>query len=151
MRLTVYTDYSLRVLIYLAVQKNRLATIPEIASSYGISRNHLVKVGHQLGVYGYVITTRGIKGGLRLARSADEINIGDVVRRMEPDMAVVPCLSPTKAFCPIVPSCRLRTVMEEARAAFLAVLDTYTLADLASPRDELTLLLQISPMPSEKA
>src|SRR5437763_7910047 len=97
MRLTLYADYSMRLLLYLAVRGDQLATIPEIADSYGISRNHLVKVTHQLGVKGFIVTTRGRNGGLRLARPASEITIGEIVRRMEPDMALVPCFSPVDA------------------------------------------------------
>lgn len=143
MRLTVYADFSLRLLMYLAVQDDGLSTIPKVAKSYGISQNHLVKVAHRLGLEGYIITTRGMKGGLRLARAPAEINVGEVVRRMEPDMALVPCMHPVNSPCPIAPACSLRSVMEEARAAFLKVLDGYTLADLASARAGLQSLLGI--------
>ncbi len=143
MRLTVYADYSLRLLIYLAVRGEDVATIPEIAESYGISRHHLVKVAHQLGVKGYIRTTRGKKGGLRLGRPAGNINVGEVVRQMEPDMALVPCFHPVNAKCPIVPSCFLRQAIERAREAFLAALDEYTLEDLQRPRESLRELLRI--------
>jgi Rrf2 family nitric oxide-sensitive transcriptional repressor len=143
LRLTVYADFSLRLLMYLAVQDDGLTTIPKVAKSYGISQNHLVKVAHRLGLEGYIITTRGMKGGLRLARPTAEINVGEVVRRMEPDMALVPCMHPVDSPCPIAPACLLRSVMEEARAAFLKVLDGYTLADLAGPRADLQSLLGI--------
>jgi Rrf2 family nitric oxide-sensitive transcriptional repressor len=141
--LTIYADYSLRMLNYLAVRGEDLATIPEIASSYGISRHHLVKVAHQLGVKGYIQTTRGKNGGLRLGRPASEIHVGEVVRQMEPDMALVPCLHPVNARCPIVPSCLLRQAIEQAREAFLTALDEYTLADLQSPRVSLRGVLKI--------
>ncbi|CAN5697222.1 nitric oxide-sensing transcriptional repressor NsrR [soil metagenome] len=144
MRLTVYADYSLRLLIYLAVRGEDLATIPEIASSYGISRHHLVKVAHQLGIKGYIKTTRGKKGGLRLARMARDISVGEVVRQMEPDMALVPCFHPVNAKCPIVPSCLLRQAIERAREAFLATLDDYTLENLQGPRESLRGLLKIA-------
>lgn len=143
MRLTIYADYSLRMLIYLAVRGEDLATIPEIAASYGISRHHLVKVAHQLGVKGYIQTTRGKKGGLRLGRPAGDIKVGEVVRQMEPDMALVPCFHPVNVKCPIVPSCLLRHAIEQAREEFLAVLDEYTLADLQGPRESLRELLRI--------
>lgn len=148
MRLTTYTDYSLRLLIHLGVQGDALATIPEIAARYDISRHHLVKVAHQLGVKGYITTTRGKGGGLRLARPAAEIVVGDVVRQMEPDLALVPCLSETGASCRIVPACHLRGVIDRARAAFLAELDRCTLADLLHPRNALRDLLQIAPAPA---
>src|SRR6187397_1161580 len=111
MRLTVYSDYSLRLLMYLALKEDGLATISEIAKSYGISENHLMKVAHQLGVGGYVVTMRGRNGGLRLAKSADAIRLGDVVRRTEPDMALVPCFKPVDAPCAIRPSCVLRAAL----------------------------------------
>ncbi len=134
MRLTVYTDYSLRMLMYLAVMGDGLATIAEVAAAYGISKAHLTKVAHQLGLAGYVETVRGKGGGLRLARSPGAIGLGDVVRRTEPDMALVPCFGPVHAPCPIVPACGLRGALYEAGQAFLAVLDRYSLADLVQRR-----------------
>lgn len=145
MRLTVYADYSLRLLIYLAVRGDQPSTIPEIATSYGISRNHLVKVTHQLGIKGFVATTRGRNGGLRLARPASSITVGEVVRRMEPDMALVPCFSPAEPGCAIQSSCALRSALAGARDAFLAHLDGYTLQDLVAPRARLLDLLNIAP------
>ena len=142
MRLTTYTDYSLRLLIYLAVQEERLSTVSEVADSYGISRHHLVKVAHKLGVKGYVATTRGKKGGLRLARPAEQINVGAVVRDME-DLAVVPCQHVLET-CRIAPSCGLRHAMERGRAAFLAELDRVRLADIVRQPEPLRELLQIS-------
>src|ERR1039458_3982395 len=106
-RLTAYTDFSLRVLMFLAVKQDGLATIAEIAGAYRISKNHLMKVAHQLGVAGYVETVRGKGGGLRLARRPQDIVIGEVVRRTEPDMALVPCFAPDDASCTILPSCAL--------------------------------------------
>lgn len=99
MRLTVYTDYALRLLMYLAVKDDGLATIAEVANSYGISKTHLMKVAHQLGQAGYVGTIRGRGGGLRLAMPVERINLGQVVRHTEPDMAVVACLNPVDALC----------------------------------------------------
>lgn len=145
MRLTTYTDYSLRLLIYLAACGEAFATIPEVAESYGISRHHLVKVAHQLGVKGYLATTRGKNGGLRLARLPQEIVVGNVVRDMEPDLAIVTCMDSEDGDCRILPACRLRKALEEARDAFLAVLDEVTLADLLHSRKKLQVLLQIQP------
>jgi Rrf2 family nitric oxide-sensitive transcriptional repressor len=147
MRLTVYTDYALRLLMYLAIKDDGLATIAEIAESYDISRNHMMKVAHQLGLAGYVETVRGRSGGLRLARSATEINLGDVVRHTEQDMALVPCMSPADAACAIRPSCLLKRALDRAMAAFLAVLDEYSLGDLVKPRHALRNLLDIAPPP----
>jgi Rrf2 family nitric oxide-sensitive transcriptional repressor len=130
MRLTVYTDYSLRVLMYLALNPQRQPTISEVAGRYGISRAHVMKVVHQLGVAGYISTARGQKGGMRLARPPQDIGLGEVVRRTEPDLALVPCFDPVRTACVLTPACRLRGALHQARAAFLAVLDGFTLADL---------------------
>lgn len=143
MRLTVYTDFSLRVLMYVALQPERLPTIAEIATSYGISKNHLMKVVYELGLAGYLETVRGKNGGLRLARRPEEIILGEVVRRTEPDMALVPCFDPINAPCVITPACKLRRALHEARTAFLKVLDDYSLADLVENRGALSRLLAL--------
>jgi len=144
-RLTVYTDYSLRMLMYLAVNGDGLATIAGIAGAYGISKAHLTKVAHQLGVAGYVATVRGKGGGLRLARPAGEIGLGNVIRNTEPDMALVPCFGPVHGSCRIVPACGLRGALHQAQLAFMAVLDRYSLADLVQKRAELGALLHAAP------
>ncbi|HJS87313.1 MAG TPA: Rrf2 family transcriptional regulator [Acetobacteraceae bacterium] len=144
MRLTVYTDYSLRMLMYLAVKGDGLPTIAEVADAYGISKAHLTKVAHQLGLLGYVETVRGKGGGLRLARAAERISLGEVVRRTEPDLALAPCFEPVHVPCPIVPACGLRGALYEARQAFLVVLDRYSLADLVRRRAELDALLHVT-------
>lgn len=131
MRLTLQTDYSLRVLMYLSVSRDRLATIKEISECYGISKNHLMKVVYQLGLHGYVETIRGKGGGLRLGREPDSFTIGDLVRATEPDMALVGCFAEGKD-CRVEPGCKLKGVMADALTAFLAVLDEYTLADIVS-------------------
>ena len=141
MRLTRYTDYSMRVLMYLAAQPDRICTIPEMARAYGISQNHLMKVVHQLGKAGYVTGVRGRFGGVRLARPADEINVGAVVRYSETrpggeGLAMLDC-----PVCPIAAACGLTGVVDEALAAFFAVLESYTLADLVAQRT--TALLSI--------
>lgn len=144
MRVTLNTDYSLRVLMFLATKQGRLATIPEIAESYGISRAHLMKVVHQLGLLGYIATTRGKNGGIRLLRKPSEIKIGNVVRDTEEGLAVLGCLDdPT--YCVIAKACTLRGAFREATAAFLAVLDKYSLEDLVRPRTALANLLGIAP------
>ena len=145
MRLTVYTDYSLRVLMFLALKGDGLATIAEVASAYGISKNHLMKVAYQLGLAGYVETVRGKGGGMRLARRPEIIVLGEVVRRTEPDMELVPCFAPDSTSCAILPSCALRGALASARDAFLSVLDGYTLADLVRPRAPLQKLLSFKP------
>ena len=145
MQLTRYSDYSLRVLIYLALDPERLVTIEEIAQSYGISKAHLMKVVHQLGLNGYVETVRGRGGGLRLARRPEEITVGEVIRSTEENMALVECFDPESSQCAIEPACGLRSVLHEALAAFLAVLDRHTLGDLvARRRKPLARLLEAS-------
>ncbi len=141
MKLTRYTDYGLRVLMYLASQPDRLATIAEIAQAYDISRNHLMKVVHELGRTGFVHTIRGQAGGLELGMHAREINIGEVVRVMEGNLEIIDCDKPG---CPIVPACALKAALDAARDAFLAVLDGYTLHDLVGRRrKQLAGLLEI--------
>lgn len=134
MRLTRYSDYSLRVLMYLAVRPQNLATIDEISQAYGISRGHLMKVVHQLGRGGFVETVRGRGGGLRLARALEEIRVGDIVRDTEGRLDLVECFDPETNQCRIEPACALRGVLDEALDAFLSTLDAYTLADLVSRR-----------------
>ena len=133
-RLTRYSDYSLRVLMYLAVEPERLATIEEISLAYGISKAHLMKVVHELGRAGMVETIRGRGGGLKLAREPDAISVGDVVRHAEENMDLVECFDRDTNQCRIEPICALRGVLEEALESFLATLDDYTLADLVFRR-----------------
>lgn len=144
MRLTVYTDYSLRLLMYLALKDRDLSTIAEVAKSYNISKNHLMKVAHQLGVAGYIETIRGMYGGLRLAKPAESIRLGQLVLHTEPDMALVLCFEPVNSPCPIQRFCVLQTALGKASAAFVEVLDAYTLRDLVKPRTPLRNLLSIT-------
>ena len=142
MRLTTFTDYTLRVLMYLALQPERRVTVPEIASAYGISENHLTKVVHHLGRSGMIETLRGKSGGLRLAQTLEAIRLGTVVRASEGEAAFVACMGGTSEACCIAPVCRLADILEEALGALYASLDRYTLADLvASPRKLQRLLL----------
>lgn len=133
MQLTRYSDYSLRVLIHLAVARQPLSTIEEISSAFGISTGHLMKVVRHLAALGLVETVRGRGGGLRLGRSPDDVNVGDVIRRTEENLALVECFRP-EGRCPIEESCGLRPALREALDAFLEVLDGYTLADLVARR-----------------
>ena len=135
MRLTRYSDYSLRVLIFLGIKGKELATIPEIAEAYGISRGHLMKVVQMLGQLGYVETLRGRGGGLKLGMDPRQIQIGQVLRQTEENFELVDCLSSSgERSCRITPSCKLRGMLAEALGAFLAVLDQYTLADIVEGR-----------------
>jgi Rrf2 family nitric oxide-sensitive transcriptional repressor len=132
------------VLIYLAMQDNRLATIQEIADSYDISRNHLMKIVHQLNKKGYIETVRGKKGGMRLRRAPADINIGVLIRETEQDLNIVECFS-GKNSCKISPVCGLRGMFGEAMDAFLKTLDQYTLEDVIpnAHRPQLLRILQI--------
>jgi Rrf2 family transcriptional regulator, nitric oxide-sensitive transcriptional repressor len=143
MRLTVFTDYTLRTLMYLAVRPDTLVTIADIAEAYQISNNHLMKVVHQLALSGDVVTVRGQRGGLRLGRPAADINVGTVVRRSEADLDMMPCFG-SQGECVIKPECVLANAVDEALRAFLATLDGYTLADLVQPRMALSRLLRVN-------
>lgn len=135
MRLTTFSDYALRVLIYAATRGDRLITIEETADVYGISRAHLMKVANHLTRAGFLKATRGRTGGLALAKRPDKIRLGDVVRATEPDLALVECFTAGNE-CLITPRCRLKGVLKEALVAFVGTLDRYTLADLIlSPKD----------------
>lgn len=143
MRLTAHTDYSLRVLIYLALDPERLATIREISERYDISRNHLMKIVQELGKAGYIETVRGKHGGIRLGRRPDSIVVGDVVRTMEDNMNLVECFNAEANMCQIVPVCVLKDVLVEALEQFLGALDRYTLADLVTPKADLSALVRL--------
>jgi Rrf2 family nitric oxide-sensitive transcriptional repressor len=135
MRLTNFSDYAFRVLMYAAARSDRLITIDETANVYGISRAHLMKVVNQLTRAGYLKAVRGRAGGLALAKRPDKIRLGDVLRATEPDFALVECFGPDNQ-CVITPRCRLRGAFKEALGAFTGTLDRYTLADLVlNPRD----------------
>jgi len=143
MRLTNYTDYSLRVLIFLALKKDReLSTIKEIAEIYNISKNHLMKVIHQLGQLGYIETIRGRNGGIKLAKRPKEINIGEVVSKTEEDFHIVDCFQQNGGYCAISPSCKLKYALHEALQAFLKVLNDYTLEDLVQNKEDLNRLFR---------
>ena len=134
MQMTKYSDYSLRALIYLGLNRHRRCTIREIADAYGISENHLMKLVHQLGQEGFITTIRGKNGGLELAMPASEINLGEVFRATEGNCQLVECFAGReKNTCPIAGPCRLTGVLETALQAFLEVLDQYTLEDMLKP------------------
>jgi Rrf2 family nitric oxide-sensitive transcriptional repressor len=141
MRLTVMSDYSLRVLRYLAVEPGRRATIQEIATAYQISENHLMKVVHNLAQLGFVATVRG-RGGLTLGKPAAQITIGAVLRATEDDFALVECFGSADT-CRITSACRLKRVLQQALRAYFDVLDQSTLADLVAKPKALAELLDI--------
>src|ERR1700690_2568657 len=130
MQLTLFTDYSLRVLVFLGAHPDRLCTISETAKAYRISSNHLMKVVNRLSSGGYVETIRGKGGGMRLSRAANMINLGDVVRHMEDRFDIVECFDKKQRDCPLYPACTLRSVLADAHRNFMATLDRYTLQDV---------------------
>jgi len=144
MRMTLHTDYALRMLIYLATSKDDPSTVNDVAERYGLSRNHLLKVALNLKNMGLVTTTRGRSGGIRLALAPERINIGALVRQVEDDFALVECMKPDGGHCRISPACRLKGVVREALDAYLAVFDKYSLADLISNDAALRALLDIA-------
>lgn len=143
MRMTFQTDYALRMLIYLAARPEEACTVHDVAETYGLSRNHLLKVALKLRRLGYIATTRGRAGGIRLAMRPEAISIGALVRATEEDLSLVECMQDCGGACAITPACRLKGMFHEALAAYLAVLDRYTLADAARNRTALRSLLGI--------
>lgn len=141
MRLTRHTDNALRALIYLAVHPDEPARITDIARRMGMSQDHLAKVVARLAQLGYVETTRGRDGGVRLAKEPAKIIVGDVVRATEDNLTLVECFDPSTNQCPIAPACALAPALDKALTAFFAVLDDYTLADLSEKPRSLTRLL----------
>ncbi len=144
MRLTKVSDYSLRVLIYLAVHANRPVSIGEMSRAYGVSSHVLVKVVQLLIEDGSVASVRGRHGGFRLNKAPREINVGALVRRTESTWDVVECFNPDTNTCPIAPACGLKGALKRAQRAFLAVLDDCTLADLLPRAGEVRQLLRVS-------
>lgn len=143
MRLSVYSDYALRVLMQAALRRPDRATVDGVAGTFIISRHHLVKVVHDLGRGGYLTTYRGFGGGFTLARSPEEIRLGEIVRLGEESEVVIECLDQPDQPCRLAPGCRLKQVLDEAAAAFFAVLDRYSLADLIRQPAKLRALLRI--------
>lgn len=141
MRLTLHTDYALRALIYLAETGDKGATAGSMADAYRISKNHLVKVLQRLRDLGYIETLRGRGGGVRLAKAPDQITLGGVVRQTEDNLNLVECFDPATNTCPLISACGLKGRLAEALGAYLAVLDRYTIADVAGDRRVLGMLL----------
>ncbi len=142
MRLSEYTDYSLRVLMYCAANPERLVTIAELAEQHQVSRNHLMKVVNDLSRQGVIATTRGRGGGLRLLQAADTIRVGDIVRAAETDFRLVECFDSTTNVCTLTPHCRLKHVFGNALQAYFRELDGVTLADITQAPPAATPLAQ---------
>lgn len=151
MRLTMHTDYALRLLMLLASKQGEPATIQEASERYNISRNHMMKVAHRLGQAGFIRTLRGRRGGLLLAHPPEDINLGAVVRFTEEDLNLVECFDPNNTSCAILPACRLRGVLQQALKAFLAELDRHSLADISGQPARLRELLGLPEMESGTA
>jgi Rrf2 family nitric oxide-sensitive transcriptional repressor len=143
MHLTQFSDYGLRVALYLACHPDRPVSVEEISRSFGVSKNHLVKVAGRLTELGVVEARRGRGGGMTLAMPPAALNVGWLVRRTEPHLDLVECFDPATNTCPIAPACTLKSVLHRAREAFLSVLDSYTLDDLLARRSDLITLLAV--------
>lgn len=144
MKLTSYTNFALRSLQLAALKAPDLIRVDDVVRVHGLARPHIVKIVHHLGVAGYLETQRGRGGGFRLARAADQIGVGDVVRLTEGSMDLVECFNPENNTCPLIGICKLSRALQDATAAFMAVLDDLTLADIASNRHDL--LARIAPL-----
>lgn len=143
MKLTAYSNFSLRILMIAAMRAPGLTTVQEVAASFDISRAHLVKCVHRLGRWGYLDNQRGNRGGFRLARPAGEISVGEVVRRTEEGFDLVACFDPAFTDCPLLDGCRLKVALLRARDAFLDVLDKTTLSDVTANAGELLHVLEL--------
>lgn len=144
MKLTSYTNFALRSLQLAALKAPDLIRVDDVVRVHGLARPHIVKIVHELGLANYVVTQRGRNGGFRLARAAEEIVIGDVVRLTEGPMELVECFNPVSNTCPLIGVCKLSRALQEAKRAFMAVLDDLTLADIAANRGDL--LARIAPL-----
>ena len=144
MKLTSYSNYTLRVLMVAAARFPGLTTIGEVADGFGISKTHLVKCVHQLGAWGYLETIRGNKGGFRLARPAESIVVGEIIRLTEEGFSLVECFDPATNACPLIDRCRLRPALLRATEAFLVTLDAFTLADISDNGDEILDVLHMA-------
>lgn len=143
MRLTQFSDYALRTALYLGAKPGQVISVGEIATSYGISYNHLAKVASALCDLGVAESVRGRRGGLRLAMAPATINVGWLVRQTEPDFTLVECFDPATDTCPITPACRLRAVLSDALQRFLSALDEHTLADFIDSEERRDVLIQL--------
>lgn len=144
MKLTAYSNYALRSLQLAALRAPGLARVDDVVRVHGLARPHIVKIVHELGRAGLLVTRRGRGGGFRLGRPADAITVGEVLRLTEGKMTLVECFNPTTNTCPLIGVCRLSRALGEATAAFLSVLDRLSIADIAANRGEL--LQRIAPL-----
>ncbi len=143
MKLTSYSNYTLRILMIAAARFPTLTTIGEVADAFGIAKTHLVKCVHQLGQWGYIETIRGARGGFRLARDASSITVGEIIRRTEDGFDMVECFKAETSSCPLLKHCLLRPALLRATGAFLETLDAHTLEDISDNGDDLLRLLRL--------
>lgn len=143
MRLTSYTDYSLRVLIYVSLKNGEKATIREICACYNISKNHVMKIVYELGLAGLLVTSRGVNGGILLAKDPKEISLRDVMLITEPDFKIVECFDCGETECPLVGNCELNRTLDRGLKAFLDVMAGVTVADLVKSKGTMTQLLNL--------
>jgi Rrf2 family nitric oxide-sensitive transcriptional repressor len=136
MRLTSYSNYALRILMIATMRKGELITVQEVAESFDISKAHLVKCVHQLGLWGYLDNVRGRNGGFRLARAPQDITVGEIIRKTEDDLNLVECFDAVTNTCPLIGVCKLSDTFKKACRAFLEVLDGTTIADISVNRQE---------------
>ena len=149
-KLTSYSNYTLRVLMVAAARHPELTTVRDIANSFGISKTHLVKCVHQLGAWGYLETVRGNRGGFRLARPVESIGLGEVIRLTEEGFTIVECFDPATNTCPLIDHCRLRPALRRATDAFLDALDKFTLADISDNGDDILAILNLTRSPAAR-
>jgi Rrf2 family nitric oxide-sensitive transcriptional repressor len=141
MQLTLFSDYSLRLLMYLGLKPSEVVPIVEVSDAFGVSRHYMLKIMNELVQLGYIEAVRGRNGGVRLLKRPNELRLGKLIRQTEPGGGVLDCIEDREADCPIVAVCRLRKVLAEAETEFYKVIDRYTLADLISQPNALTTLL----------
>lgn len=143
MQLTQFTDFSLRALIYIAL-RNDSCSIKDITTAYQISDHHMAKIIHNLSKMGLIKTMRGKNGGIQMAAKPESINLGRLISQLEPHFDLVPCFNKEKANCCIAPACKLKTILHKAQTQFIGVLNEYTLADILSNKQELSVFLNIT-------
>ncbi|MAS87824.1 MAG: BadM/Rrf2 family transcriptional regulator [Micavibrio sp.] len=135
MQLTSFTDYGLRVLMYLAANPDRLSSVKEVSDHFGISRNHLVKVVHRLSQLEYIETTKGKGGGIRIVKDTDKLRLGDLIKILEPNMSLVECFDPSTNSCKITNMCQLKHYLFEGSQSFVATMNKYSLADTVKDKN----------------
>lgn len=135
MQITRFTDYGLRTLMYVAARSENIASVKEVSEHYGISRNHLVKVVHRLSQLGYIETTKGKGGGIKIAKGTEKLRLGELIKQLEPNMNMVECFDAKTNTCRITGSCQLKHYLFEATQSFINTMNKYTLADTVQNKE----------------